>query len=341
MQFKLPHKFERDTRWLYVKGGVEYGPLTASELLKAMDDHIVAGDTPLCELQSGRRGNLSEIKVFAEYLAIVAKQDELKKADEEFEASTRKMASHNRPLIIGFSVGIPLVIGGIVAALFWPDPKKDLDERPQAIVVPTNVDPTFAKSGSISSGPMVALDTDVVERAIQPSEGELDDYLKQKLKNENQLATAGQVDLAKRKKVAEEAADPKKKIVRKKKGEGGTAGTEAGSDESVLDFSDEGVGVEAGSGSSKSTAQKRFDKTVGACARSAYKGADYQGSATVMASVRLNPDGRLDSLQIQLDPDGPLTDIRMCVVSELPNLQVPPYEGDTEKLYSSVKIAGQ
>lgn len=339
MHFKLPAKFERDTSWLYVRGGVEYGPVTASKLLELMDDHTVEADSLLCELNSGRRGKLSEIKVFAEYLSIVARQDEMRKADEEFEASTRKMAAHNRPLIIGFSIGVPLVIGGILAAIFWPKANADVDERPAQMAIPTSIDPTFTKAGSISSGgPIAPEQPDLVTQRVAPTEPQLDDYLKQKLKNENQLATAGQVDLAARKKIEAEAAEAKKKA-EKKKTEGGAQGAVA--EENVLDFGGDEMAIDAAPTNSKATAQRRFDKALRECTQQAFKGAGFQGNATVLASIRLNNDGRLDSLQVQVEGGGPTTDVRMCLAAELPNLHVPPFEGDSEKLYSDSKFKGE
>lgn len=340
MHFKLPPKFERDTSWLYVKGGVEYGPVTASKLLELMDNHTVESDTVLCELNTGRRGKLNEIKVFAEYLSIVAKQDEIRKADEEFEESTKKMAAHNRPLIIGFAVGVPLIIGAILAAIFWPRPKADVDERPSQMAVPTSIDPTFTKAGSISSGgPMEAEEPDLIAQRVAPTEAQLDDYLKQKLKNENQLATAGQVDLAARKKVEAEAAEAKKKANKKKKSEGGAQG--AAAEENVLDFGGDEMAVDAAPTNSKATAQRRLDKALRECTQQAFKSAGFQGTATVLASIRLNSDGRLDNLQVQVEGGGPSTDVRMCLSAELPNMQVPPFQGDSEKLYSDSKFKGE
>jgi len=159
--------------------------------------------------------------------------------------------------------------------------------------------------------------------------------------SENQLAKAGQVDLAERKKVEADVPDPTKKKIRKKVG--GVQGAEGAEGEAGNDYTLDFGGSEEGgaptAASSKSLAEDRLGKALRECTKEVFKQTGGGEGSVVTASAQLEPDGRLRSLRLQLEPSGPLSDIKMCVSTEMPGMQVPAYEGASETIYATVRVA--
>lgn len=342
MEFRLPPKFERDTLWLYVRAGVEYGPFSASDVLTAIRDHKIDAETTVCELQSGQRSPLLDVKPFAEYLAIVAREDALRKADEEFDQSTKRTATRNRSVLVALGIGAAVLVGGLVTYIVWPKP----DESAATTVAQNDlpkVDPTFVKPKETPKTETLGMgERDMAVRTAPSEAGTLDDHLKAKLMSESQLATAGQVDLAGRKKVEDDAAAAGKKKARRKAA-GGAQGAEGaqgeGSNDYVLDFGGSEEGGAPSPASSKSLAEDRLGKALRECTKEVFKQAGGGEGSVVTASAKLDADGRLSNLRLQLEPSGgPLSDIKMCVSTEMPGMQVPAYDGSAETIYATVRV---
>ena len=100
-------------RWLYEKGGVDYGPFNRKELLDKLFDEELTPETVVYDIETDRRRPLSEFAAFDEYLVKWVHE----KADREVrrrEMKALRAKKRKRQLAIGIAVSI-FVGGGAIA----------------------------------------------------------------------------------------------------------------------------------------------------------------------------------------------------------------------------------
>ena len=159
------------------------------------------------------------------------------------------------------------------------------------------------------------------------------------LVGKNGLVAAQQIDVNVSPEMAARIAAEAKLRKQRKAREQGAGGAQAGAEgeeSSVIDFGGEEYSAKD---ESRSLARQHLKDTVRACTRSAMKTAGTQETISVTASIRAEPDGRMRGLQLSVEPQGPVSQIKVCVLGELPAIRLPAYAGDAQSVSVTLSVA--
>ncbi|MBM4355829.1 MAG: hypothetical protein FJ109_18905 [Deltaproteobacteria bacterium] len=338
--FSLPDKFERNTRWAYIKDGIEVGPYMAREVLELLSKREIAPDTTLVELNSRRMCPAKEVGPFASYILVLVQEDKTRRSREEFERTRENVVRRAR---IKVAIGVVVVLGLAVAAVvavvifepFSPKQAKVIDVRP---VEDPSQQESKVKKAEVPAEP----EFKIIDEGDgdEPDKGKIVKSLK-----EEEMLSPTKEKLAESRKLEGPAKVKKPRGPRpgSPAGANGEAGVAAGGgvagadDEAVMDFTDdegEGGGVEDGA----QLARSRLTGVVQKCAaQMLLKYGDTEGMA-VEATAQLLPSGRMSGLKLDVTPPSHVGDLKTCISAELGRQRVPPFEGDAVSISTSVNV---
>jgi hypothetical protein len=341
--FSLPDKFERNTRWAYIKDGIEVGPYMAREVLDLLSKREVSPDTTLVELNTRRMCPAREVGPFAAYLLILVQEDRTRRSKEEFDRTRTAVVRRARAKVaIGLIVLLGLA-GAAVAAvvIFKPfSPKQEekiIDVRP----VEEPAEGTGkAKKAEVSTEPEF--------RIIDEGDGDEPDKEKivRSLKKEGTLSPTTD-KLGEKKKLEGPAKVKQRKVARPGggalgEGEAGTivgVAVRTGADEEmVMDFTEDEED-EGGTQDGAQLAQSRLTGVVQKCAAQILLRYGEADAMAVEASAQLQPSGRISGLKINVNPPNHVGDLKTCISAELGRQRVPPFEGDAVSISTSVNVS--
>ncbi len=338
--FSLPDKFERNTRWAYIKDGIEVGPYMAREVLDLLSRREVSPDTTLVELNTRRMCPAREVGPFAAYLLILVKEDRTRRSKEEFDRTRTAVVRRARAKVaIGLLVLLGLA-GAAVAAVvifkpFTPkEEEKVIDVRP--------VEEATESSSKVKKAEAPA---EPEFKIIDEGDGDEPDKEKilRSLKEEGRMAPTSE-KLSETRKL-EGPAKVKQRKVAKAAGVQGEAGSIVGvavrtgdDEEMVMDFTeDEGEGN--GSQDGARLAESRLTGVVQKCAAQILLRYGEADAMAVEASAQLQPSGRISGLKISVNPPNHVGDLKTCISAELGRQRVPPFEGEAVSISTSVNVS--
>ncbi len=116
---------------------------------------------------------------------------------------------------------------------------------------------------------------------------------------------------------------------------------EAGGGEGMqnMDFSEEEIAMGDGpSGPDDALAVARLRKVMRACVEHSLPKFPAGEEVLIDAKARLQPDGRVTGLKIDLMPRKALGEIKMCINAELMRMRVPAFEGNEVELSAAVAV---
>ncbi len=338
MSFELPKKFEENTRWTYSQEGVEYGPFSAPEILELLKKREMALDAVVTELESGRVCPVTDVRPFAQYIAILLDRYSEQKADAELREEADKLASGKKRLL-----PILVVVGGVLIA--------------GAAVVLLN--PGLFGSGSKGSretqkGAKKEVVADVVSEAdvaVAPepelaiAEPESEEAMLERVARERALERAQQKhvalpsaeELTGRDVLAvEEAPDlPRAKVVkigktepsRKTEGETSQAAGSGGTQVTTIDFT-----VEEDEGEERvASAKRRLTKALQQCVDGMVRNHDDVSEVQVRMTAVLLLNGRIKKRSLSLNPARHASEVSICMATALPALSLPPLSDGKEE----------
>ena len=346
MATELPAKVVRTTRWAYLQDGIEVGPYDANEIAQLLRDREVAPDTTLVELNTRRMCPASEVGPFARVIVDIVHETRRRKADHDFERSTREVAAggRSRVLLITILVLVAIGVGGTALFIYNPfavgpsqdeakqqDPGKDQQQESTKL-------PTEPKKEEEPAFKITEMDPSEMEP--DPASEMIESVLEEKQLNPNtdNLGDDEKLEgLAKieRPKAHHRNGNPKVDAVGAEE-KGGGSGIE------TMDFSEEEIAMGDGpSGPDDTLAVARLRKVMRKCVEQSLQKFPEGEEVLIDARARLQPDGRLTGLKIDLMPRKAVGEIKMCVSAELMRMRVPAFEGKEVPLSAAVAVPGR
>ena len=343
MAIELPSRFVRTTRWAYLQDGIEVGPYDANEIVQLLQAREIAPDTSLVELNSRRTSLVSEVGPFARIIVDIVHETRRLKADDDFAASTREVASGNRRqvILISMLVLIAIGVGGTALFMYNPFASKDAPEphpqsdpgkekeatesqpvaqpekEPEPAFKITEMDPSEMEQDPAAE----MIESVLEERQLNPNAGNLADDQKLesvvKIKRPKTVHTNGAAA------TIEEPDD----------------GVESGGGIRNMDFSEEEIAMGDGpSGPDDALAVARLRKVMRKCVEHSLARFPAGEEVLIDAKARLQPDGRLTGLKIDLMPRKAVGEIKMCISAELMRMRVPAFEGNEVEISTAVAV---
>ena len=340
MNFHLPEKFKRQTRWAYLNKGVEVGPYSASEIVELLRSREIDPDTRLVELNSRRTSPVREVGPFANLVVAIVTEQQRKRAERDFE-DTRSRVIRGARLKIALFVGIGLaILAGIIVLLVVYNPFKPEEDKVIVVheAVETVEEPRTDKQKEPESG-------EEEFRIHEADSGEMgganEEQLVRSVKEEQLLALSeenlGNGDKLEGPAIA--VPDPATRLVRAAskadvKAVGGGVASAAGA-VTTFDFTDD----EDEDESSEGLARQRLAAVVRKCVISAMHKYQDVEQIHIKAIAKLQPDGRLTGLKLKATPAKHVGDMKMCASAELMRQRVPPSGGTEKVIITTVDVS--
>jgi hypothetical protein len=329
MDLRLPEKFERRTRWAYLKGSVEVGPYSAREILDLLLQKKIGPQTEVVELVGRRTCPLIEVKPFQDFVRQVVDFERHKKAAQEVEETHERLQRQHRNRLLLIAVAGALV-GAVIVALVLIFKPFGSGERVRVIDGSQKL-PRPPDGGQKAAAPV---EPEIVEPAGDGPEGEEAAVLKtiQQEERKNVATTDAlrepgtklQEIKVKRVRPPGHGAHAPLAGTPGAAGLEGTEGGEEGEEEGMttLDFSEEEEGTDTAT-----MARDRLAGVVRACAEGIVQQFDDVPVLEVEATVTLEPSGRMKGLKLTVTPPAHVGDLKMCASADLPAQRVPAFTG--------------
>jgi len=346
MEIRLPAKFEKQTRWGYMKGGIEYGPFSAPGIVELMRSETIDADTDLVELSTRKLAPLQSIGPFADAFKLASAEVRKKKARAEVEKTRFRMIGRARLRVWARVLGL-LRLPGLVrlgAVLF--DPFAKGEEAKIISVEPVKEETQVVEKTAESEDEPVIHEAAVDDMALDEA-AEL--AIVARLKKENQLiASTASIGMD----IKRNVELPKVKAIALSNGGqagvgngtlNGQAGQAGGGGVETLDFSED-EDVDSRDSPVRSqvdslrVAKERFNKVVKSCVQRTVMNNDDIEGMSVDASCRLDPDGHMRGVRLDARPNLHTGELKMCVSADLAANAVPAYSGDAIAINTRVTV---
>lgn len=349
MVIELPSKFVQATRWAYLQDGIEVGPYDANEIVQLLGDREIAPDTTLIELNTRRMCPVSEVGPFARVIVDIVHESRRRKADQDFETSTREVASGGRRRVILVTILVLAAVGVGGAALFIynpfavaPSPEGPHEEKIDAGAEQEEANPSNVPQKE--QEPVFKItEMDPAELEPDPASEMIESVLEEKQLNPNAERLSDDQKLAGLAK-PEEPKEPRHNGVHKAKTGAEAATGDSGAEAGIqsMNFTEEEIAVGDGpTGPDDTLAIGRLRKVMRACVERSLHNFPEGAEVLIDAQARLQPDGRLTGLKIDLMPRKAVGEIKMCVSAELMRMRVPAFEGKELKISTALAVPGR
>jgi hypothetical protein len=345
MATELPSKFVRTTRWAYLQDGVEIGPYDANEIVQLLSAREIAPDTTLVEINTRWMCPVSEVGPFARVIVDIVKETRRKKADQDFADTTRDVASggRKRVLLITLLILAAVGVGGTALFIYNPFAVKPVAEDHGQQVNPTagkQADQTPLKKAEEKKEPAFKItEMDPSELEPDPQSEMIESVLEEKLlsPNADHLGDDEKLEGVVKMNHAKPAPNGFRKAdASGNEGQGGNSGIQ------TMDFSEDEIAAGDGPrGPDDTLAVARLRKVMRRCVERSLQKFPAGEEVLIDASARLQPDGRLTGLKIDLMPRKAVGEIKMCVSAELMRMRVPAFEGNAVPLSAAVAVPGR
>lgn len=343
MTYELPEKFAKQTRWVHLKGGVEFGPFGARDILVMMRNGEIDADTPVVELESRKSCRLAEVAPFNAYLDVLSKDRQKAAADQEYEQHKARLGRGRKMLVPAIAVAVPLILAGAYIFLFRPDLLATGSKGPKVVIE------EGAATGS-SEAPAVEEAPEQITEEMAIAEPESEEEKHRKAAEAmaarhaaETMARSGSVeDLSGLGQKVERTAAPEARIAPTggnsgHAAEGRSERTGAGKAEEgvvVMDFSEDDDEEE----SSPELARERLERALKSCTRkTAIHYGDIEEYHTT-ASATLTPSGSMERLKMEVEPMRHVADLKTCVSGQLLAIQVPSFDGSPKEIHVSAHL---
>jgi len=344
MRFSLPEKFEQRTRWAYLQGGIEIGPYSAGEILALLEKREISPDTMIVELNSRRTCPVREVGPFARFVITIVTADRQRKAEQEFEDTRDGVIRAARMKIALFVVLGLVLLAGLILMMIFVNPFKP--DAPKTIEEPR---PSAAEQTGEASKKKDEKEPEFKIHESEPEEMEEgeEDQMMRSVRESQMLALTDETlaNGAKLEGPGKAIPDP---AVRGN-GPGGQAGAGAagaggpleagkgGEAISTFDFTGDEIDVEE---SSEDLARDRLAAVVRECTLKMMHKFQDVAKMEIRAAVKLQPDGRMTGLKLNVTPKKHVGDLKMCISAELMRRRVPASSSDqTKTVITTVSVS--
>lgn len=338
MDYRLPDKFKRTTRWGFIDKGVEIGPFSALEICDLLEKREIGPDTRVVELNTRRACPVREVGPFATLVLALLDQDRADKAEADFEDTRTSVVRAARARVIGFALGGLVLLGGTIVVLavinpFKPEEQKVIVDKAAAVPV---IDEK--KSEEKKEPEFVIHEADEAE-----DEDSAQEELMKTVLEEQQRAPTTEMLIAGEKLEGPAQVVPEKirrvRVIAGPTIDLGDDDRAGGGDESgmeTMDFTDEEEEE-----TSADAARGRLKEIVRRCALNSMVGHEDVEHYAIHAKVILRPDGSMKGLKLKVKPPEHVGEMKMCASAELMRQRIPPYDGPTQTVDAIVSVSAR